>query len=155
MKRSLHFNRMHRSHSITHPTHEVPHLHGVVKRVNPPVQGEGFDLVLPDLAALGLDARSDVRLQNPVLTLNRSHLEQQWEVPNTVISLNIPPPPLHTHTHILHTGRYREHETSSTMLQQEDNDQHAPIVTVQFNDTELTGIPGIKCPCYYHCASQL
>lgn len=39
------------------------------------VQGQGFDLVLADLAGLRLEPGRDVSLQGPILSLNRSHLE--------------------------------------------------------------------------------
>lgn len=39
------------------------------------VQGQGFDLVLADLARLRLEPGCDVSLQGPILSLNGSHLE--------------------------------------------------------------------------------
>lgn len=39
------------------------------------VQGQGFDLVLADLARLRLEPGRDVSLQGPILSLNGSHLE--------------------------------------------------------------------------------
>ena len=46
----------------------------IVEGMDSSVQGEGLDLVLSHMARLGLHARSDVGLEEPVLPFYRPHL---------------------------------------------------------------------------------
>ena len=56
--------------------------------MNPPVQGEGFDVVLPHATGLWLDARSDVSKEDAILTFNRPHLENMpYEVSQDELTL--------------------------------------------------------------------
>ena len=49
----------------------------VIQYVCPLMQGQRFDVVLPDLTGLRLKPWGDVGLKNPILALDGSHLELQ------------------------------------------------------------------------------
>lgn len=49
----------------------------LVDTVSPLVEGQRFDLVLADLAGLGLQSGGNICLQGPILSLNRPHLARQ------------------------------------------------------------------------------